>query len=109
MIDKLYTLTEAADFLGLSDDEVCRLVDGGEIPAYQVGGKYLRFKEEQLILFKDRQLKNPALPAEKVVRDSPGKESFISKVFDFLYFSDFYIISAILIALLVFIILKSIR
>lgn len=107
MTEKLLTLKEAAECLGLSEEEVRSLVEKGEIPAYQIGGMYLRFKEEQILSLKPRYSKGISTRSKK--EDSSGKESFISKVEDFFYFSNFYIISAIIIIVLLYIIYKSIR
>ena len=48
MSDKLLTLKEAAECLRLSEKEIRDLVSEGKIPAYHVGGMYLRFKEENI-------------------------------------------------------------
>lgn len=110
MTEKLLTLKEAAKCLGLSEEEVRRLVAKGEIPAYQIGGMYLRFKEEQILLLKPRYSKGISLiSAKKEKEDFSEKESFISKVQDFFYFSNFYIFSAIIIIALVYIIYISIK
>jgi hypothetical protein len=42
-------------------------------------------------------------------KDLSNRGPFFSKFFDFFYFNDFYILSTLLIAALVYIILKSIR
>ena len=48
MPEKLMTIKEVADFLKISEEEVKRLVDIGEIPAYRIGDTFLRFRKEQL-------------------------------------------------------------
>lgn len=110
MTDKLLTLKEAAEGLGLSEEEVRRLVEKGEIPAYQIGGVYLRFKEEQILSLQPRYLKKT--PAVSIVKEKEifkEKDSFISRIQDFFYFSNFYIVSALIIAVLLYIIYESIR
>lgn len=110
MTDKLLTLKEAAECLGLSEEEVRRLVEKGEIPAYQIGGMYLRFKEEQILSLKPRYLKKTsAVSVRKEKETFKEKESFISRIQDFFYFSNFYIVSALIIIALLYIIYKSIR
>ena len=109
MSDKLLTLKETSECLRLSEDQVRTLVREGKLPAYHIGGVYLRFKEENVfdarIRYAGTQSKEPS---KKYYSDS--KEStFLASVKDFLYFNDFYIFSAILIVFLLFIILKSIR
>ena len=48
MPEKLLTIREVAEHLKVSEEEVKRLVDIGEIPAYRIGGSFLRFRREQL-------------------------------------------------------------
>jgi excisionase family DNA binding protein len=110
MSDKLLTLQEAADFLAVSEDSLRRLVKKGAIPAYHVGGVYLRFKEEQLRTY--RKSAEPTHVSKPPVNRSPmpvQKDSFFSKISDFFYFNDFYIISAVLVWVLLYIIINSIR
>lgn len=110
MTEKLLTLKEAAECLGLSEEEVRQLVKKGEIPAYQIGGMYLRFKEEQILSLKPRYSKRiSAVAASEKEEESSGKESFITRIGDFFYFSNFYIISGIIIIILAYIIYKSIK
>lgn len=110
MTEKLLTLKEAAESLGLSEAEVRRLVEKEVIPAYQIGGRYLRFKKEQVLQLKVKYPKDSGDSSGKRRKNTPAdKEPLLSKVGDFLYFNDFYIISAATIAALVYIILNSIR
>lgn len=109
MIDKLLTLKEAATILGIAEDRIRHLVDEGDIPAYQIGGMYLRFKEEQIFLLKDKYLKESISTSQQEIRaGGVPEDNIISNIKDFFYFNDFYIISAALIAGLIYIILKSI-
>lgn len=99
MEEKLLTAREASLILGISEKEVLDLTERGVIPAYKVGGVYLRFKAEQIEEFKKQNLSALERPQEKI--------SLRERIRDFLYFNDFYIFSAIIISLLLFIILKS--
>jgi excisionase family DNA binding protein len=114
MSDKLLTLKEAAECLRLTESQVRKLVSAGKIPAYHVGGMYLRFKEENIFLLRSEFGGNPA--CENVKKHGRKYDSvygagnsFLSGLLDFLYFNDFYIISAALIIFLIYIILKVIR
>lgn len=115
MSDRLLTQQEAAALLDISEEELTRLVEKGEVSAYQIGGMYLRFKEDQIRAFKEMSKVDSPVPGRLRPSDSPesdiseDKGSFFSKIGDFLYFNDFYIISAFIIMGLVYIILKSIR
>ena len=46
--EKLLTVREVAAFLGISEKDVLDLAQSSQIPAYKVGGVYLRFKKEQV-------------------------------------------------------------
>ncbi|NQT95185.1 MAG: helix-turn-helix domain-containing protein [Candidatus Omnitrophica bacterium] len=112
MTDKLLTLKEAADTIGVSEKEVQRLVDDGELSAYQIGGVYLRFKEEQVFSLRAKYSKEPSSspPSLQINKEATtAKGTIISAIKDFFYFNDFYIISIAVAIGLFFIILKSIR
>jgi excisionase family DNA binding protein len=110
MSDKLLTLKEAAECLRLKEDQVRKLVHEGIIPAYQIGGMYLRFKEENVFALRSKFGGKPVYESFKKSRKiSEIKSPFISGVRDFLYFNDFYIIAGMLIVFLVYIILRVIR
>jgi excisionase family DNA binding protein len=109
----LLNLREASDLLGLTEEEVRYFVSCGKIPAYKIGGEFLRFKREQIEALRGRIkiLKHQSVPIEKII---PGEEagkrprySAWDRIRDFLYFNDFYFLAAILIALLIFVILKK--
>ena len=92
---KLLTVREVAHILHLTEKDVMDLAESGAVPAYKVGGVYLRFKREQVEEYRRKFLRE-AKPAQPVLwRD---------RLFDFFYFNDFYIISLALIALLLYII-----
>lgn len=94
--EKLLTVREVSHVLNISEKEVIEHAEKGRLPAYKVGGVYLRFKREQVEEFKRS---NPPSAASAQPRPSL-KDSFI----DFLYFNDFYIFSfAAIIAILFFI------
>jgi excisionase family DNA binding protein len=99
--EKLLTIREVSLILGLSEKEVVELAERGQLPAYKVGGVYLRFKREQVEEFK----KSSSRPLTKNIHSE--KYSFKDRVSDFFYFNDFYILSIILILLIVYIILQG--
>lgn len=97
--EKLLTVRDAALILGISEKEVMDLAEQGIIPAYKVGGVYLRFKPQQIEEYKkQRQLLHPP---------SRLKASFKEGLSDFFYFNDFYILSVLLILLLLVVILRG--
>lgn len=132
MPEKLFTIKEAASHLGVSEEEVKRLVDIGEIPAYKIGGSFLRFRREQLdairseisLIEKDEpehakpvldSKGHPAHPYTDLEREIKRREpvarqydyTAAEKVKDFFYFNDFYILSFIIIGILLYIIFKK--
>ena len=96
--EKLLTVREVAVTLGISEREVMNLAETGAIPAYKVGGVYLRFKKEQVLdYYKAKQLPTPKHPAS-------SSNSLQDKISDFLYFNDFYIIATIITAIFLYIV-----
>ncbi len=125
MPEKLLTIGEVAEYLKISEEEVKRLVDIGEIPAYRIGGSFLRFRKEQIdgirpeideieekepergkvVLDTGGHPTHPVTDVEKeILRNEPlvrqYEYTYAEKVRDFFYFNDFYIISAALMVLL---------
>ena len=99
--EKLLTVREVAVALNISEREVMNLAETGAIPAYKVGGVYLRFKKEQVLDYHKAKL----LPTPKLSTSSSS--SLQDKISDFLYFNDFYILAIALIALLLTVIFRS--
>jgi excisionase family DNA binding protein len=100
MSEKLLNTKQVCQYLGLSEEDLRILVDRGEIPAYRLGGTILRFRKDQI----DR-IKAEGIP--KVINLEEGRvdavETRLDKLRDFLYFNDFYLISAIIIVILLII------
>lgn len=132
MSEKLLSIREVADHLKLSEEEVKRLVDIGEIPAYRIGGTFLRFRKEQIdaikneineVEEKDPEHAKPVLDERgrpthhltdlevEIKRRSPAVRQYdyssVEKVRDFIYFYDFYILAFIVIGALLFLIFKN--
>lgn len=94
MAEKLLTIREVAALLGLTEKQVIDLAEEGKIPAYKVGGVYLRFKREQVEEYR------------KGIKTGPKPQTKIGdSIADFFYFNDFYLVSALVIAVLVYIVL----
>lgn len=100
--EKLLTVRDVAGVLGVSEKEVMDLAENGAIPAYKVGGVYLRFKREQIQEFR-KLTKHPSL----VKGEIQNKYTIGERLSDFLYFNDFYLISALIIIFLLFIIFQG--
>jgi len=131
MPEKLLTIAEVAKYLKVSEDEVKRLVDAGEIPAYRIGDTFLRFRKEQLDAVREEviETENKEADSGKPAVDVPSHTThpytdlekstkrniptmrqydytFVEKVGDFFYFNDFYIASFAVIGLLMYLIFK---
>lgn len=99
--ERLLTVRDASIMLGISEKEVLDLAEVGALPAYKVGGVYLRFKHEQVDEFRKK-----FRPAQLKIH--PEKtESSADRLRDFLYFNDFYIWTTVIIILIIFIILRG--
>lgn len=132
MPEHLLNIKEVAQYLGLSEEEVKRLVDMGEIPAYKIGDSFLRFRKEQIDAVKaevgyfekkdqnrvDIKLDDkgkPTHPYTEMEKEIKRKEpaamrydySSAERARDFFYYNDFYIVSALIVVILLAIILKS--
>lgn len=99
--EKLLTIRDVSHILGVSEKEVIDLVDKQIIPAYKIGGVYLRFKRQQIEGFK-KNFKQP------LVKDKLSQEySFKERLSDFFYFNDFYIFSILIIVLILVVIFRG--
>ena len=95
---KLLTIREVAHLLHITEKEVIDLAEKGIIPAYKVGGVYLRFRKDQLEQVRDRIKPDQSLVSiEGTVVESTR---------DFIYRNDFYLLSLIIIFLLLYFIVK---
>lgn len=104
MQEHLMNIREAAEFLSVGERRIKELVDRGEIPAYKIGGTFLRFKKSQLAIFKTTLLdeRRKDIP-EEAVSTPTGAE----RMKDFFYFNDFYILSAVVIFIAVVLIIAT--
>lgn len=124
MADKLLTLKEASGILNISENDLQKLVDKGDISAYKIGGSYLRFKSSDISSIKnnlgklnDKKFlkgnlsnlydKNSDASLKRPERAGSSKGSFFEKIRDFFYFNSFYIVVVALLAALIVIIFKK--
>ena len=97
----LLTVREVSLLLNISEKEVMDLAESGAIPAYKVGGVYLRFKREQVLGY--QKLSRPFSVKTHPIQ----KRTLQDKLSDFFYFNDFYILAGVLIVLLLMAILRG--
>ena len=100
--EKLLTVRDVALVLGISEKDVLDLAENGSIPAYKVGGVYLRFKKEQVDEYKKTLHGLHHKSAVKIIA-AP-----LDKLRDFFYFNDFYIFAIVVIILLGFLVYRGI-
>ncbi len=113
MPEKLLTISETSRLLRISEREVKNLVQKGELPAYQVGGRFLRFRKEQIEAIQNEILVKAAGRSESPAKEFPRNrteatypESISDRLADFFYFNDFYIIAATIALLILWVIFK---
>jgi len=96
MAEHLLNTKEAAVYLGIDEKRLKNLVREKVIPAYRIGGAYLRFRKDQLNSARVAVFE-PA--REALYQAKEVHESFSEKVSDFFYFNDFYLISIALVVI----------
>jgi excisionase family DNA binding protein len=116
MPEKLMSIKEVAEYLKISEEEVKRLVDIGEIPAYKIGGSFLRFRKEQLDGIRTEideiEEATPQPGAGEGAHRAPQQPeaendyTLVERIGDFFYFNDFYILSFAVIAVLMYLIFR---
>ncbi len=120
MPEKLLTIKELSNYLGIKEARIVSLVDDGVITAYKIGGELLRFRKEQVDAVRSEI--EPRVKADDRITVSETrnrvKERFLGltnisqatneeRLSDFLYFNDFYIISAVIILVLLIVIVRG--
>ena len=98
MTERLLTVRDVASILGISEKEVLDLAEDGKLPAYKIGGVYLRFKPEHVQEAKQRISRSV---------QAKTKTSLAERLQDFFYFNDFYILATLIIILMLIIIFRT--
>lgn len=94
MMKRFLTSKEAANYLGLNEQELQELVDKGNIPSYKIGGIYTRLKVDDLNYYRRK------IPRNARVKKEDG--GLLDNIRDFIYFNDFYILSMIAIIVIIY-------
>ncbi len=94
-MEKLWTTSEVAQFLGIQDAQVDQLVRDGKLTGYKLGGQFLRFRPDQVEALKGQMTFRPSAPRPAVL---PHQQQWLSHLSDMVYFYDFYIMAALLLA-----------
>ncbi len=108
--EKLLSLKAAAKYLDITEKRLKELSDHGVIPAYRIAGLYLRFKKSQLGKLKGKitNIQNQYSQYQQTRGSFNRDVAYTTKdrLKDFWHFYDFYIISMVLIAAILFIIFR---
>ncbi len=104
-MEKLFNLKTASDYLKISQRKLKRLVKKGRLPAYKIGGSYIRFKKEDLDNFKIKTPEKETRPLLRTKRNNSIAGLFESAK-DFFYFNSFYLISIIIAVIMLIILLR---
>ena len=98
MTDSQYiTVRETAQMLGISEKKVMDLIEENKLQAYRIANQFLRLKKNEVL-----GLKNCGSVTNEIVI-LPYTQ--VERLKDFFYFNDFYLISAGVVSVLLFIIL----
>ena len=111
MTEKLLTTTQVAAQLNITEEQVEQLVLEGRLAAYRLGGKYLRFRPDQVERLQGRGTA-PSAPARSFAALSPSTDAHAlpytwgARLRDFVYFNDFYLVSIALFLLVLYAIFR---
>lgn len=90
---------EAAEFLGINEDKLVRLVAAKAIPAYMIAGEFLRFKKDELKTLKEMLEKNAHFEGgERIFHKEFSEIKGLERAWDILRANDVYLIIGITIA-----------
>lgn len=103
-MEKLWTTTEVAQYLGIGEGEVEQLAQSGQLTGYRLGGKFLRFRPDQVKGLKPQLTMSRAPAAGSAAAERIPR---LTRVRDFLYFYDLYLVSFTLLAGLVLYLVSS--
>ena len=96
---KLLTTREVSQELGLLEKEVIQLAQENKIPHFRIAGEFFRFKKEDILRVKPKIKKKHGMGENEIQIKNKARE--------FIYFNDFYIGSAIIILVLLWLIVKD--
>ena len=105
-MEKLWTTAEVAACLRISEGEVEQLVRQGTLTGYRLGGKFLRFRPDEVKALQG--LVAPPANAAPATVTALRPRPWQARLRDTLYFYDFYILSsALLVCLALYLIASS--
>jgi len=97
--DQYISVREAAQHLGVSEKRIMDLIEEEQLTAYRIANQFLRLKKTDVLKLQTSGSVEP----ESVQQPYTWNE----KLLDFFYFNDFYMVCAIIIAILIYIIVHG--
>lgn len=98
-MNNMLTLDEVKNYLEIEQQAIEKFIQDGALHAYKIGGVYIRFRKEEVL-----NLKYDVLLKKKKTGTSI---SFGQRLWNFWRFNNFYIVSALIIAALVYWFLRT--
>ncbi|MBU1113386.1 MAG: helix-turn-helix domain-containing protein [Candidatus Omnitrophica bacterium] len=99
MKEKLLSTREVSQILGISEKDIIELANSRHIPHFKVAGEFLRFRRDDVVKIKPTIRKKYNIPEKQSRRTESFREFF--------YFNDFYILTAVIIIALLWVIFKD--
>lgn len=93
-MNNMLTFDEVKNFLEVEQAVVEKFIRDGALHAYKIGGQYIRFRKEDVL-----SLKYDVLLKKK---NTGASHSFGQRLWNFWSFNNFYIVSVLIIAVLVY-------
>ena len=87
-MSNMLSIEEVKEVLDIEQKELENFLEQGKIHAYRIGGTYIRFRKEEIESFRYEIRPRKSL--------APPKRNFLSSVYDFWRFNNFYIVSIVL-------------
>ena len=105
------SVKDAAAMLEVNETEMRDLVKKHQVPTHNVAGVFLRLKRKEVEELKIKwRIERELFPKPQKTFAHGGtvaRAGFFTKIADFWYFNDFYILCSVLIVLLLYVILSS--
>jgi excisionase family DNA binding protein len=93
------TVRETAQILGVSEKKVTDLIEGRKLQAYRIADQFLRLKRVEVMQIRSS--------GEVVSENIHHEYTMADRLLDFLYFNDFYVLSLVVIAVLLYVIFAA--
>lgn len=90
------SVRETAQILAVSEKSVMDLIEERKLQAYRIADKFLRLKKSEVLSLRNQGSLNS--------NEQPLEYTSNEKIKDFIYFNDFYIVAALIILTLLYII-----